>query len=315
MLIGFAGDTMLGRLVNEKIDQTDYAYPWGNMLPLLEQNDLNIINLETTLTHSQEKIPKVFNFKATPDKVKSLLLGNIHVCNLANNHILDFGPIGLLETIETLNKADIKHMGAGATIQQAKQPVIITKDDITLGIIGFSDNHPEWQATEDRAGVNYVHVTDSATAQKQIKALKDKVDLVVMSIHWGPNMRERPPASFITFAHAMIDAGVDIFHGHSAHIFQGIEVYKNKLIMYDTGDFVDDYMVDPTLRNDHSFLFQVTIDTDGIQKIQLIPTLISNMQVNHATGHDLAWSIKRMQELSAAFGTKISDDGVVTLHT
>lgn len=313
MLIGFGGDTMLGRLVNENINQTSFAYPWGNLLPLLLKNDLNIINLETTLTHSKELMPKTFNYKATPDKVETLNIANIDVCNLANNHILDFGTSGLHETIETLEQANIAHTGAGMNIAEAAAPTIIERNGISIGIIGYTDNEPGWKAADDKPGTNYIHVGDIATAKQQLDMFKDKVDVVIASIHWGPNMREHPTQEFITFAHAMIDAGVDIIHGHSAHIFQGIELYGNGLIMYDTGDFVDDYAVDPNVRNDRSFLFLVNIDKQGIKEIRLVPTLISNMQVNQATGADYDWCIKRMQQLSAPFGTHISNDGTVHL--
>ncbi len=314
MLISFGGDTMLGRLVNERIDQTSFAYPWGNLLPLLLKNDLNIINLETTLTHSNETVPKVFNFKATPDKVETLSIANINICNLANNHILDFGISGLQETIDTLNHADIAYVGAGMNVKNAAKPVIIEHNGLTVGIIGYTDNEPGWKATDDKPGTNYIQVGDIATVKQQLDTFKDKVDLVIATIHWGPNMREKPTQAFIDFAHAMINAGVDIIHGHSAHIFQGIEHYRTGLIMYDTGDFVDDYAVDPELRNDRSFLFLVTVNKQGIKEVRLVPTVISNMQVNIATDSDYDWCIKRMQQLSLSFGTHINNDGTVHLE-
>ncbi len=306
--IGFGGDTMLGRLTNRMIDTKDYAYPWGNLLPLLHENDLNVINLETTLTHSDNIVPKVFNFKATPDKVETLIAGNIGLVNLANNHMLDFGPSGLDETIKTLQSANIAHAGAGNNIAQATLPAIVERNGIKIGVLGYTDNEPTWQATETKPGINYLKVGDIAKVKRDIDQLKDKVDIVVVSYHWGPNMREKPNQKHIDFAHAMIDAGVDILHGHSAHIFQGIELYKTKVIMYDTGDLVDDYKVTPETRNDLSFLFLVTItknDKANITNVQLVPTHIDRMQVNLATDNDYDWSIKRMQMLSAPFGHSI----------
>ena len=126
-------------------------------------------------------------------------------------------------------------------------------------------------------------------------------------------MREKPSQDFINFAHEMIDAGIDIIHGHSAHIFQGIEIYKNKLILYDTGDFVDDYVTDPLLRNDQSFFFEVTVDKNGPTHLQLTPVVIRNMQVNSATDATQITMIKRIQQLSAEFGTHITDDGAIDI--
>ena len=318
LVIGFAGDTMLGRLVDETLSQMDpkvrYTYPWGNMLQELHKTDLNIVNLETTLTRGEQKVPKVFNYKATPDKVKALQAGQIDVVSLANNHSRDFADEGLLETIATLDAAGIKHVGAGNNINEARAAVILEKNGIKIGIVGFTDNEPGWLAAENKPGINYIEVGDIEAVKKTIKPVRPKVDILITTIHWGPNMRERPTQEFINFAHQMLDAGIDIIHGHSAHIFQGIEVYKKKLIMYDTGDFVDDYAVDPVLRNDRSFLFNVTVDKIGPTKVELIPAHISNMQVNQAEGNEKDEIIKRMQLLSAEFGTMVENDGTIVIN-
>ncbi len=310
--MGFLGDTMLGRMVNEKIKKTSYLYPWGDLLPLLKKNDLNIANLETTLTHSQKIVPKVFNFKSDPEHVQVLKEGAIDVVNLANNHSLDFGEEGLQETLTMLDSAKINYVGAGIDLKEAQKPVIITKNGIKIGILGATDNEPTWQASKNKPGINYISIDPSNVQFQQflqaITTLKKNVDVVIISLHWGPNMREQPSQKFIEAAHEFIDAGADILHGHSAHIFQGIEIYKNKLIMYDTGDFIDDYMVDPILRNDRSFLFNVTIDKKGPKKITLIPTLIDSLQVNTASKKDAQKSLARIRKLSEKFGTKIIDN-------
>jgi len=315
LLIGLTGDVMLGRIVNEQISIAGYKYPWGDMLPLLNSTDVNIINLETTLTTSNKVVPKVFNFKADPDKVQSLVDAKIDVVTLANNHILDFSEEGMLETISVLDKAGIKHVGAGRNLSEATAPVIITKKNITIGVIGYTDNEPGWEATENKPGTAYVEVGDIDKVASSIKKLKEQVDIVIFTIHWGPNMREKPTKEFKDFAHNVIDSGADIFHGHSAHIFQGIEVYNRKLILYDTGDFVDDYVVDPELRNDRSFFYLVEVDKTGIKKLQLIPTLIYYMQVNGAGGANYDESVERLRSLSGEFNTKVSktDEGVFVL--
>ena len=120
-------------------------------------------------------------------------------------------------------------------------------------------------------------------------------------------MRERPTKGFQEFARKAIDFGVDIFHGHSAHIFQGVEIYKNKLILYDTGDFVDDYYVTPSLRNDRSFLFRVTVKDKQLSDVTLFPVLISESQVNLAKGEDFRWTVERMKSLSEGWGTAFTD--------
>ncbi len=310
-IIGLAGDTMLGRSVNKTIAKRGYTYPWGNILPILKQTDLNLINLENTFTTSIKKLPKVFNFKSDPGNIQSLKQANITVVNLANNHILDFGDKGLFDTIKTLDSVGIKHVGAGKNQQKAKQSAIITKNSIKIGIIGYTDNEPDWKAQTNKPGINYVKVGDIVTIQQNINTIRPQVDILIVTIHWGPNMRQYPNQEFITFAHAIIDSGVDIIHGHSAHIFQGVEVYHHKLIMYDTGDFVDDYAIDPLLRNDQGLLFIVTVTKTGIKKVQLIPLLISNFQVNYAQGIQKKEILDRIKTLSAKFGTKVEDDTIL----
>ncbi len=310
--IGLAGDTMLGRLVNDAVSIRGYRYPWGSMLDVLHSTDLNLINLETTLTRSTRLVPKTFNFKADTDKVQCLLEARIDVCNLANNHIMDFHTEGMLETLTTLEDAGISYVGAGHNIDEARRPLIILKKGLTIGIIGCTDNEPNWEAGRNRSGTFYVNVNTPEELEAEVKHIRNRVDFLILTIHWGPNMRTRPNQTFISFAHRMIDAGVDILHGHSAHIFQGIEIYKDKLILYDTGDFVDDYYVTPSLRNDLSFFYMVQVDWAGIIRLDLIPVIISNMQVNHAVDKEYKHTVLRLKKLSKEFGTVIfEEDGKV----
>ncbi len=293
--IGFAGDVMLGRLVNTNTKDKEPTYVWGTMLPFLKANDLNIANLETTFTRSTHPTPKVFNFKADPEHVNALIAGFINIVNIANNHILDFGIEGLKDTLNTLNRAGIQHTGAGMNDREAAKPVLIQRKGLKIGIVGYTDNEPSWKAGPGPG----THFFDIEDAEKAIRLLKKEVDLLIVTLHWGPNWQKEPSTRFKSFAHRMIDAGADILHGHSNHTFQGYEWYKGKLILYQTGDFVDDYAIDRNERNDRSFLFVVDADRDGPFNLSLIPTIIQNEQVNQAEGTDARASLKRMRDLSA----------------
>ena len=311
--IGLAGDTMLGRLVNDAITAGGYNWPWGTMLPILQSTDMNLVNLETTLTHQTKPVPKVFNFRADPNKVKSLTNAHIDVVNLANNHILDFGPLGLSETIDVLHQSNIATVGAGNNYDQAIKPAIIEKKGIRIGILGYTDNEADWKAQPKKPGTNYIEVGDTEPINKAVSALRPHADLIILSIHWGPNMRQEPTQKFQQFAHQIIDTGVDILHGHSAHITQGIEVYNKKLILYDSGDFVDDYAIDNQLRNDQSCFFIVKAEKNKLIQVQLIPTIIDNMQVNKAKNHVYSQILKRMRKLSKPFGTSIDESGIINI--
>ena len=314
--IGLAGDVMIGRTVDSAISREGYSYPWGNMLPILRDTDVNIINLETTLTNSAKEVPKVFNFKASPDKIETLTAARIKFANLANNHILDYSEEGLAETLRTLKAAGIQYSGAGMNKEEAAKPAFIEKNGLRLGMIGFTDNEPGWKAGPGKSGVNYINISDKSQRQEALNEIRNvgKVsDLVIVSIHWGPNMQEEPTDEFIAFAHEMAEHGAGIIHGHSAHIFQGIEVYRNTTVLYDTGDFIDDYVVDPVLKNNHSFLFSLQVNRNGVERIRLIPVLINNYQVNLAKEKDFLWSMERMRQLSKSFGTTISATGEVEI--
>jgi len=278
--LGIGGDLMIGRLVNKQLSLSPPSYIWGDLHPVLGQTNLNLANLETTLTRSDKIVPKVFNFKADPEKVAALQEGPIHIVNIANNHILDFSEEGLFETLNTLDRAGIPHVGAGKTLQQAKKPCILERGGIKIGFLGCTDNEPTWRATSSKPGTFYLEVGDIQALEEPITSLKKQVDILILSIHWGPNMLRRPSRHFQSFAHELIDLGVDILHGHSAHVFQGVEVYQKGLILYDTGELVDDYAVDPYLRNDRSFFFVITLQKEGVISLRMIPTLISEFQVN-----------------------------------
>src|SRR3989338_2130228 len=303
--LAFTGDVMLGRLVNDYVVLGDKPlnYVWGDMLEPLKKADLTIINLENAIAKSGmpwNKTPKVFFYKADPKAIDVLKVAGIDYATLANNHVLDYEEEAFIETLQHLEKNNISYAGAGRNIEEAQRIAFLEAKGIKIAIIAFTDNMPEWEATKTKPGVNYIGINENniEKVRKIIKEAKNKSDIVIVSAHWGPNMRQRPTKAFNEFAHAIIDAGADIFHGHSAHIFQGIEIYNNKLIMYDTGDFVDDYAIDPLLRNDQTFLFFITISKSKIEKIELIPGLISYMQVNKAKGEDFEEITNKMIKLS-----------------
>lgn len=311
--IGVAGDIMLGRLVGKSIKHSkDYYHPWGNLLPLLLSTDFNIANLETTLTRSTDKVSKMFNFKSDPKNIQALLEANILFVNLANNHILDFGIRGLNDTLKTLDKKSILHAGAGQNLIQAQKPAYITKDNLTFAFISATDNEPSWIATQSKPGINFIDFNENSAESlaTQIKDLKKSVNFVIVSLHWGPNWDVRPKVAFQKFAHRILDAGADLIHGHSPHIFQGIEIYNDKLIIYSAGDFLDDYAVDRELHNDQSFLFLTTFDNQGLKELRLIPVKISDLQVNKAPYYEAQKMILHMQKLSLELGTVIARNGI-----
>ncbi len=313
ILIALTGDVMLGRGVKVTLHQFGPAYPWGNMLSHLRAADLTIINLECVIAHSGRpwsRWPKVFHFRADPLAISSLRLAGIDGVVLANNHVLDYEEEALLEMLELLKQSGIAYAGAGRNRQEAIRPAVLETHGLKIGLVAFTDNEPGWAATETTAGTNWIEVSLSESSLKAVResiarARAAGADLVIFSIHWGPNMLERPSPLFREFAHAVMEAGADVYHGHSAHLFQGLELYRGKPIIYDAGDFVDDYDVDAKLRNDQGLLFRLHVEEKALKRVELIPTLIANCQVNLATGSTWQMIAERICTLSAEMGTTV----------
>jgi poly-gamma-glutamate synthesis protein (capsule biosynthesis protein) len=321
--LALTGDVMLGRNMNEAILYYGFSYPWGDVLEVIEQADLRLINLECCITAHDirwSRTPKVFFFRTGPENIEVLKTADIDFVSLANNHALDFNEEGLLETIQILDLAGISHAGAGKNIVEASSPAFLESRGTRFGIVSFTDNEPDWKAQKDRPGINYIPISLEeeylSRVEKVLKRAREESDFVIASFHWGPNMARYPSRDFVDFAHAVIDSGCDLFWGHSAHLFQPVEVYKDRLILYDTGDFVDDYAVDPIERNDESFLFFVDVDGARISSLKLMPVMIDRCQVNLARGRDAERICKKMQQISKEFsGTELGlKDGSLELH-
>ena len=313
--LALTGDVMLGRGVVETLDlNLPSEEPWGDVRPLLDDADLRIINLECAVTNSEQpwtRTPKVFHFRAPPSAIETLRTARIDACSLANNHTLDFEEQGLLDTLEHLDAAGIRHAGAGRNREEAADTAILAvPSDPThrVALLAFTDNEPPFAAGTDRPGTNYLPVSlqpdvllKVERAVVAVRALG--VETVIFSNHWGPNMVQRPRELFRRFARAVIDLGVDIYYGHSAHVFQGVEIYRGKPILYDTGDFIDDYAVDPRMRNDWSFLFRVSVEEGKFERLELTPVKLSYARVDLAKGGEREKILDRMERLSAEMGT------------
>ena len=314
--LALTGDVMLGRLVNDRLKDMQPEEVWGDVLPHLAQADLRIINLECALTtHSQQwtRTEKMFHFRADPEAVRVLQVAHIDACALANNHILDYEEQGLSDTLRVLDSSGIRHAGAGESTEQAATPAIIEVPGAApcrVALLSYTDNEPDFAATAKRPGTNYLEVslqqeTLARIANDIAQARAQGADLVVFSNHWGANFVERPSPEFRSFARRVIELGADIYHGHSAHICQGIEIYQGKPILYDTGNFIDDYAVHPQLRNDRSCLFKLMFEQGKLCRIELLPVSLSVARVALARGAEFEAICARMEMLCAEFDTRL----------
>lgn len=307
MQIAFLGDVMLGRLVNDHLQTVAPAYPWGDTLPVLRRADLRIANLECVLADGGKPAPgKVFTFRTDLKNVRSLLLAQIDLVSLANNHVLDYGTDALQEMLPTLDRHGILHAGAGTDLTSAARPVVCRVGGTAVGFVAFTDNQPDWEAAPGTPGVYYVPVTTHGQRVDQLLALlrrtKARVQLLIVSAHWGGNWGSDAPPEHRALARQLVEAGADVVFGHSPHVFRGVEVYRDRPIIYSAGDFVDDYAVDPEERNDLSFIFLMETDGGTPRALRLFPTVIAGFRVRLAvrSARDTA---DRMARLCGDLGT------------
>ncbi|CAF2630042.1 unnamed protein product [Rotaria sp. Silwood2] len=358
IVINLAGDVMIGRLIDQllptsvynpeeasiirqfRLSQSshcpylqegryNYATVWGNTIPLWKTGNLNIINLETSMTTHDKLWPgKVFNYRTHPANIACLTAANIHHVSLANNHTLDFGVKGLEETCESLDRS-----GAGKTREHALGPVFIdvpitfspivekiqpvlikpaapssSSTSLRIGLLSASDHPSDWSSIPS---FHLLACYDLPLLYAQLEPLISNArlnsDFVIFSVHWGPNYQWIPDKKIQELARWMIHQGVDLIHGHSSHHIQGIEIVQRTngthgLILYGCGDFLDDYAIDQQYRNDLGALFQLHLSIsplpsqDGklksirLQSLSIFPTRCSNFQVNRLSLQDVDWT-------------------------
>lgn len=315
MRIVLVGDVMLGRLVNDVLQHEPPAYPWGDTLPLFHQADFRLCNLECVLAdHGTpwSATPKVFHFRSDAKNIQVLHAAQITAVSLANNHVLDFQEAALLEMMRLLDAQGMLHVGAGHTLAEASQPALAELNGQKLGLIAFTDNEPAWAATAQRPGVYYVPVDGQDQRAKrlfdQVHHLRQQVDMLLVSAHWGPNWGERPPAAHPPFAHALLEAGADLVCGHSGHVLRGVECAQRGVILYCLGDFIDDYQVQPQERNDQGSLALLETDGNRLLNLRLYPTTIQDCQARLAQGSEAQAIARKLQRRSARFRTRLTWD-------
>ncbi len=307
----------------------DFAYVWGDALAELERArpDARIINLETSVTTSGDCAPKGVNYRMHPENVGCIEAAEIDCCVLANNHVLDWGQAGLLETLDSLHHAGIKTAGAGRSGDEAAAPAIIEIADKGRVIV-FSLGSPtsgiprSWAAAAGRPGVNLLDRLSARSLRRiarQVGEVKRANDIVVASIHWGGNWGYEIPEEQRSFAHMLIDeAGVDLVHGHSSHHAKGIEVYRDKLILYGCGDFLNDYegiSGYEEYRGDLSLMYFARIDSasGSLLGLEMTPLQIRNFRLERASRRDSRWLQEVLNREGRALGTHVQpseDDGL-----
>jgi len=304
----------------------DYAYIWGAAREVLdrERPDTRIINLETSITTSEDADPKGINYRMHPGNVPVLAAARIDCCVLANNHVLDWGRAGLVETLETLAQAGIRAAGAGRDLRAAQAPAVLEVGNgnrVLVFAFGATDSGipPDWAADAARAGVHLLPDRSGTAVEgiaRLVLAMKRPGDVAVASVHWGSNWGFEIPPAHRRLAHALIDrAGIDVVHGHSSHHPKAIEVYRDRPILYGCGDFLNDYegiTGYEEFRDDLVLMYFATVDlsTGHLVRLTLTPLQIRNFRLQHPSVPDRAWLRDTLDRECRRFGSRIalSDD-------
>jgi poly-gamma-glutamate synthesis protein (capsule biosynthesis protein) len=299
----------------------DSAYIWGVALDEFTRMrpKARIINLETSITHSEDCAPKGINYRMSPANAACLTAAGIDCCVLANNHVLDWGHRGLLDTLETLSHLRIKAAGAGHNLREASAPAVLDIAEerrllvFSYGCVtsGIPDN---WAATDERPGVNLLTEISEKTASQvaeDIAHTRRPDDLVVVSMHWGANWGYEIPDAQRRFAHALIHrANVWVIYGHSSHHPKAIEVYQDRLILYGCGDFLNDYegiAGHETFRDDLVLMYFVDIDLTGtLAALKLVPLQIRKFQLVRPSEDDIRWLHQALDRECRKFGSAVA---------
>ncbi|MGE5173423.1 MAG: CapA family protein [Betaproteobacteria bacterium] len=263
------GDVMLGRYIGKVMNTRGKHYPFDQVRALLRKHDIVFGNLESGIANdtSAPFFPnKPYNFAASPIAATVLKEAGFTVLSLANNHMLDFGPNEPAVTRSHLQKQGLSPFGAGKDISEARQPVILTRNGVRFGFLGYGVAHSRAvYAQRSRAGIAPISMDD---IRKDILAFRSQVDVLIVSLHWGIEYEKTPTRKQREEAHQIIDWGADMIIGHHPHVMQGIEIYKNKVIAYSLGNFVFDQKGNGT---DRSFILACRFREKTLYSAEIIP--------------------------------------------
>lgn len=299
----------------------DDTYVWGDALDTLRRLEptVRIINLETSITKSEDFLPKGINYKMHPANAHVLTAADIDCCVLANNHVLDWGYSGLQDTLETLGQLGIRVAGAGRDAASAAAPAVLpVGEGARLVVFGFgaaSSGIPTaWAAERDRPGVDLLPDLSEATVEvvaARVQEVRRPGDVLVASIHWGGNWGYEIPREQTAFAHGLVDrAGFDVVHGHSSHHAKAIEIYEGRPILYGCGDFLNDYegiTGKEEFRDDLAVMFLPALAAarGDLVDFPLEVFRIRKFRLQRASVEDTRWMQATLERESRRFGVRI----------
>ena len=240
-------------------------YPLRLLAPTFRAADLVVVNCEGALSDHARQV----GLNRTPEKfAKTMRSSGISVVNLANNHTFDAEERGFLDTLRALSSAGIAHVGGGRDLADARKPVILTRNGIKLGFLGYAQFNNMGESAFAADGRPGIVPMDPFLIKEDIRRLRPQVDYVVVAIHWATNRRYDISPENRTFAHDLIDAGADIIMGHHPPHPKGIEVYHGKVILYAPSNILRGHT---NLNSDDGYLARFTLGDKSVEKVEVLP--------------------------------------------
>lgn len=303
----------------------DFDAIWGDAVPALGRHavDLRLVNLETAVTARGEPAPKGINYRMNPANLPALTAFGVDGCALANNHVLDWGAAGLSDTLDALAAAGVRGAGAGRARAQAEAPAVFPLGDgarllLFAAALPTSGVPPHWAATAARPGVAFLPDLTAATRDgvvDRVRAARRPGDVVVLSLHWGPNWGYAVGADERAFAHGLIDAAaVDVVFGHSSHHPKAIEMHRGKPILYGCGDLLNDYegiAGEEAYRGDLTLLYLPTLAGPArrCRSLVMLPFRLHRFRLTRPEEADLGWLRQRLDRECGRFGARVVRSG------
>lgn len=312
--VAWGGDVNLGRRFHYRHCEGKVSAGMGGLTPL-QNADIGIVNLECVVATSG--VPGLdkgerasYYYRARPEMLQALLDGGVDIVATANNHSGDYGPEALLEQAQWLDAAGIGSVGTGANLQSALRPVIRRVGDLGIAVFSIDATQSSFAATGDTPGHAYFSLDNPdqwrANLTPLFQAARQEADVVLVAVHWGANNKASPGKAKIAAGHALIDAGADAVLGASAHMLQGIEVYRSRPIIHDAGDLFFDAI---QRQSTDSGVFSLDIDKAGVSRVRFHPVDIGFCRTTLLSGVNAKQAIERFSVKCANLGTELTSLG------
>lgn len=314
LVLSAVGDVMMGGSARPELEKFGYDYPFEKTKKYFDQSDIVFANLEGPLTNrGQPVVEKQYKFRTSHEKVApALRKAGFNIVSLANNHSLDYGETGLMDTIKALETSNIAYAGAGKNIFKARKPAFIKIKDSRVALLAYSLTFPEeFWAKKTSAGTAFGH---EAYIKKDVEQARKNSDLVIVSFHWGREVTTELRPYQINLGRVAIDAGASVVLGHHPHILQAVERYKQGVILYSLGNYVFGSYSQKATR---SAIAQFVFTENRLTALQLIPINVNNVEVifqpSPLSQDDASKVVQELKVLSKLRNTDIQDKNGVAV--